>query len=518
MINSKINKVLLLLTIVTSSGFAQQQAKPGIEVLKKYVNYFNSIDTEAVKNYVPNAQAYDWLSSNIPLFECPDAVLEQNYYYRWWSYRKHLVKTPEGFIFTEFIEPVKHAGKYNSISCALGHHLYEGRWLKDNSYLQDYIRFWLYHADVGQTKQRFHQFSSWVDDAVYENNLVKPDLNFIRSIAKALDADYTKWEMERQLKSGLFWQFDVKDGMEESISGSRKDQNRRPSINSYMYGNAKALVRIGDLLADEQLKNKYTTKAAVLKRLIQDSLWNKRTSFFETKSAKGGTLVQVREAIGFIPWDFNLPDDKAQYAKAWDALLDTAGFNAPWGITTAERRNPTFRTRGTGHSCEWDGALWPFASAQTLKGLSNLLNNYKNKGKMTANIFYGELRKYAASHIKDGKPYLGEYQDEKTGEWLKGDNPRSSFYNHSTFCDLVIADLIGVKPRADEVLEIRPLVPKNKWDWFALRNISYHGKNISLIWDKTGEKYQAGKGFHIYVDGKKALTIKDLKPVKVQLN
>jgi hypothetical protein len=139
MINSKINKVLLLLTIVTSSGFAQQQAKSGIEVLKKYVNYFNSIDTEEVKNYVPNAQAYDWLSSNIPLFECPDAVLEQNYYYRWWSYRKHLVKTPEGFIFTEFIEPVKHAGKYNSISCALGHHLYEGRWLKDNSYLQDYV-------------------------------------------------------------------------------------------------------------------------------------------------------------------------------------------------------------------------------------------------------------------------------------------------------------------------------------------------------------------------------------------
>jgi hypothetical protein len=39
-----------------------------------------------------------------------------------------------------------------------------------------------------------------------------------------------------------------------------------------------------------------------------------------------------------------------------------------------------------------------------------------------------------------------------------------------------------------------------------------------VIWDKTGEKYQMGKGFHIYVDGKKVLTTKDLKPVKVQMN
>jgi len=518
MINSKIYKMILLLLAVTSSGFAQQQAKPGTAALKKYVTYFNAIDTEAVKNYVPNAQAFDWLSANIPLFECPDPVLEQTYYYRWWSYRKHLVKTPEGFIFTEFIEPVKHAGKYNSISCALGHHLYEGRWLKDNSYLQDYIKFWLYHADVGQSKQRFHQFSSWIDDAVYENNLVKSDLNFIKSITPALDADYTKWETERQLKSGLFWQFDVKDGMEESVSGSRKDQNRRPSINSYMYGNAKALYQLGKVIGDQQLQTKYAAKAAVLKKMVQDSLWNNSTSFFETKSAKTGALVQVREAIGFIPWDFNLPDDKAVYAKAWNALLDTAGFNAPWGITTAERRNPTFRTRGTGHSCEWDGALWPFNSSQTLKGLSNLLNNYKNTGKMTPAVFYNELYKYAASHVKNGKPYIGEYQDEKTGEWLKGDNPRSSFYNHSTFCDLIINDLVGIKPRADEVLEIRPLIPENKWQWFAMRNISYHGKTIALIWDKTGEKYHLGKGFHVYVDGRKVLTKKDLKPVTYNMS
>jgi hypothetical protein len=512
----KISALGLALTLSLSS-YAQQENSLASTKLDKYVTYFNSIDAEAVKNYVPNANALTWLSANIPLLDCPDTLIEQNYYYRWWSFRKHLVKTPKGFIFTEFIEPVKHAGKYNSISCALGHHIYEGRWLKEQSYLKQYINFWLYNADEGESKPRFHQFSSWVDDAVYQNYLVNADQNFLRQILPALDQDYAKWEAERQLKNGLFWQHDVKDGMEESITGSRKDQNQRPTINSYMYGNANALVNMASLLGNDTLKTKYQSKAAVLKKLVQDSLWNTSVSFFTTKMAKGAQS-NVREAIGFIPWYFNLPDDKPAYAKAWAQILDTTGFKAPWGLTTAERKNPTFRTRGSGHGCEWDGAIWPFATSQTLKGLSNLLNNYKNHGKMNAKVFYNELYQYALSHQKNGKPYIGEYQDEKNGEWLKGDHPRSSFYNHSTFCDLVISDLIGFKPRNDNVLEISPLIPKNKWDWFKLSQLTYHGKNITLTWDKTGEKYNNGKGFFISVDGKEIYRNNTLKPVKVVIN
>lgn len=505
---------MALFLLTGTVAYAQQGA--GTAKLKKYVTYFNSIDTEAVKNHVPNAQSFDWLAQNVPLLDCPDEVLEQNYYYRWWSFRKHLKKTPEGFIFTEFIEPVKHAGKFNSISCALGHHIYEGRWLKNKDYLNEYIDFWLYHADVGQSKQRFHQFSSWLDDAVYQNYLVTGDKTHLERTLPALDADYSKWEKERQLNSGLFWQFDVKDGMEESASGSRKEQNRRPTINSYMYGNAKALADIAGVVGNAEMQQKYQGKAAVLKKLVLDSLWDSQQSFFKTRLVDG-KLAGVREAIGFVPWNFNLPADQPAYAKAWDQLLDTAGFNAKWGLTTAERRDPTFRTRGSGHGCEWDGALWPFASSQTLKGLANLLTNYKNHGKMTPNVFYQELHKYAASHQKNGKPYLGEYQDESNGEWLKGDNSRSSFYNHSTFCDLVINDLIGIKPRADHAFGFYPLIPEGKWDWFKLDNISYHGKTLSLLWDKTGKKYNKGKGFRVYADGKEIYQSAALKPAIIKL-
>lgn len=483
--------------------------------LKQYVSYFNAVDSEYAVNYVPNAKAYDWLSQNIPLFECPDTTLEKIYYYRWWAVRKHLKETPDGFVFTEFITPMNHAGKYNTISSALGHHIYELRWLHNQNYLNDYVNFWL-HVDPKTPKPHLHAFSSWLQNAVYNRYLVNLDKNFLQKNMAVLNEDYKAWEAEKGLPSGLFWQFDVRDAMEESISGSRKEKNRRPTINSYMYGNAEAMVKMAKVLGIDSLQKKYSAKAATLRRLVQDSLWDSQESFFKVLHTNG-QLEDAREELGYIPWYFNLPGKDKKYAAQWDELLDTAGFCAPWGITTAERRHPLFRTHGSGHGCEWDGAVWPYATTQTLKGLANLLTNYKAHGKMNASVFYNELHKYAASHTKNGLPYLGEYQDEKTGYWLKGDNPRSSYYNHSSFADLIISDLIGLKPREDNVLELHPLIPKGEWDWFMLDNVFYHGKMLTIRWDKTGRHYRKGTGLFVYADGKQVYNGKELKPVKIKL-
>src|SRR5699024_935831 len=111
------------------------------EVLREHVSYFNRMDKEEVVNYISNAESADWLAANVPLFEAPDSTLEQIYYYRWWTFRKHIKKTPAGFVLTEFIRLVGHDGNFNTISSALGHHLYEGRWLNDPSYMDQYTNF-----------------------------------------------------------------------------------------------------------------------------------------------------------------------------------------------------------------------------------------------------------------------------------------------------------------------------------------------------------------------------------------
>ena len=83
-----------------------------------------------------------WVLENAPLFECPDPDLQQIYYFRWHVYHEHLKQTPAGWVVTEFLPDVPWAGKYNTISCAAGHHIYEGRWLRDRRYMEDYCRFW----------------------------------------------------------------------------------------------------------------------------------------------------------------------------------------------------------------------------------------------------------------------------------------------------------------------------------------------------------------------------------------
>src|SRR5688572_8990827 len=70
-----------------------------------HIARFNAMESENVTNFVSNVQAFDWLATNIPRFECPDREVEEIYYFRWWSFRKHLKQTPNGFVFTEFLVP-----------------------------------------------------------------------------------------------------------------------------------------------------------------------------------------------------------------------------------------------------------------------------------------------------------------------------------------------------------------------------------------------------------------------------
>lgn len=465
---------------------------------KSYVDYFNTMEDENIVQAIPDSQSWDWMKANIPLFECPQKNFEEMYYYRWWSFRKHIKETPVGYGITEFLVNRSYADKYNLIACAIGHHVYESRWLHDQKYTNQYIHVW-FRGNEGKPMNKLRKFSSWTANALYNKYLVDGDKNYLLDMYPDLENEYSQWEGDHRLPSGLYWQGDVQDGMEETISGGRRKQYARPTINSYMYGNAIALAEIAKLKGDEAAVKKYEEKAAEIKNLVQTQLWNTDSVFFETLRAPG-EFAQAREAIGYIPWYFNLPDEKNEYAQAWKQVTEAKGFLAPYGLTTAERRHPLFRTHGC-CNCEWDGAIWPFASSQTLTAMANVLNNYK-QDVVNDSIYFRHMELYVESQHHRGRPYIGEYQDEVTGYWLKGDQERSRYYNHSTFNDLIISGLIGLRPRADRILEVNPLLPDGKWDWFCLDNVPYHGKIITIVWDRTGEKYKRGKGFYVMVNGK----------------
>jgi hypothetical protein len=473
------------------------------------------MEPETIVNHIPSSNSWAWLQKNIPLFECPDRDVEEIYYFRWWSFRKHIKHTPKGYVITEFLPPVSHAGEFNTISCATSLHLAEGRWLRDDRYLNDYTKFWL-RGDRGKPQPHFHKFSSWFAAATWDRYLVNTDKKFLVKLLPDLVADYRVWETERHLTNGLFWQYDVRDGMEESISGSRTAKNIRPTINSYMWANAQAIYRIADLAGKQKLAGEFDELARGLQFRMEQTLWNSTDTFYEVQ-LENGTFSNVREAIGFVPWMFELGGSTVgeRHVTAFDQLTDPQGFSAPFGFTTAERRHPEFRNRGVG-TCEWDGAIWPFATSQTLYAFANVLRGHSQRYATTQNYFDAFLT-YTRSQYANGLPYIGEYQDEVTGDWINGKNDRSRYYNHSTYADLLITGVIGLRPRADGVVEISPLLPLETWDWFCLDGVKYHGRMLTVIWDKNGSRYRRGAGLRVLANGKEIGQSKTLAPLECRL-
>ena len=35
----------------------------------------------------------------------------------------------------------------------------------------------------------------------------------------------------------------------------------------------------------------------------------------------------------------------------------------------------------------------------------------------------------------------------------------------------MITGLVGLRPRLDDTIEVNPLIPTDKWDWFCLDNV-----------------------------------------------
>jgi hypothetical protein len=500
--------------------------------LRDYVTRFNADDEELYAN-IPNEEAFDFLDRNIPLFECPDPDIERTYHFRWWTFRKHIKQTPDGYVITEFLPKVNWSGTHNTISCPAGHHFREGRWIREKKYLDDYAVFWFRKGGAPR------RYSFWAADAIYQQALCLGDFSRAIDLLPDLVANYKAWEESRLEPDGLFWQIDDRDGMEVSIAGrGHRGQGKRATINAYMYGDALAIAAIASQASSPEIARRYREKAGRIQRLVLDNLWDAAAGFFKVLPRGEPTeLADVRELHGYTPWYFNLPEPGKGYEIAWNQLMDPKGFYAPFGPTTAEQRHPGFTVSYEGHECQWNGPSWPFATAVTLTALANVLNDYPQQSISQADYFE-MLKIYTKSHRlerEDGMvvPWIDENLHPYTGDWIartrlkswsngtwdpgKGGKERGKDYNHSTYCDLIITGLVGLRPRADDLVEVNPLLPADTWDYFCLDGVPYHGRMLTILYDKTGKRYGKGSGLRILADGREIGATEALRRLTVAL-
>lgn len=467
-----------------------------------------------------NNQDWEWYKENIPFLETPDAEIDKTYYYRWELITLHLVYgAPEdGYSVTEFIDRPWWSGSYGAISCPVGHQLYDFRWFRTNRYLEDYITYW-YRTPGAQLQN----YTNWMGDAVWQAYKVKQDYKFTTNLLNDMKYSYSRWADKFYVEEeGMFAWDGMHDGMETNIN-SRQTPNwfagapgYRPTINSYLWAEAKAIANIAALKKDEKTVSEFSKNAAIIKDNLQQKNWDPNRNFFfhrfkndevtvdKTDTIKANTLTYEsgkyagnphgRELIGYVPWYFNLPDDDKGFETAWQYLMDPEYFYADFGPTVVERNDPLFRI--SPNCCVWSGNSWPFATSQTLKAMANVINNYDQKY-VSSDDYFQLLKIFTMTQRKDGKPYIAEALHPDTGSWDGHDHTgHSEHYYHSSYIDLIINDLIGLKPQASDSIVLEPLVPE-EWDYFCLDDVMYHGNRISILWDRDGSKYGKGAGFQL---------------------
>lgn len=459
-----------------------------------------------------------WYKANIPFVDLPDATMQSVYYYRWRDYKEHLRYTDpaDGWISTEFLDCCGYAAPYQAINAAAGHQITEGRWVRDQSYDDDYIRFWLTGPGAGSkpatddvnadTSDWAHEYSVWLATAAYQQAEVTGDFGRLEDLLPALVRQYRGWDKQFNSQLGLYWSVPVWDAMEFSASSYASDDpyhggaGYRPTLNSYQYGDAMAISAIADKAGDTALASEYANRAAALRASLQKWLWDPSRGFYYTMARDGNPdhkLSDTREEIGYLPWMFGAAEPSD--ASAWSQLLDPQGFASAYGPTTAERRSPWFMHEAD-DCCRWDGPSWPFATSQTLTGMATLLDDYPAQSAVSKDDYAEALATYAKTQTRDGTPYVAEAHDPDNDRWIYDGYNHSEDYNHSTYDDLVLSGLIGLRPQPGGNLRVQPLVPSS-WDHFAAENVPYHGHNVTVLWDRDGSHYHQGAGMRIYLDG-----------------
>jgi len=598
-------------------------------------------------------QEPEWYKANIPFIDTPDANINGVYYYRWSTHKRALRYTTAGagYIATEYDNPTWYAGdtSYGGLSDAAGYHILDGRWLRNRTYTDDYINYWLRGA--GKAKSRL--YSEWITSAAYQRYLVTGDATLIKANLQQFITLYNSWGSNLTANipvngttttDALYFQSPLSDATEFTETSFRSTDafgggpGFRPTVNSYQYAAALAISKIAALAGDDTNATTFAAKAASLKTAVQDALWDPQRQFFmhvynadRSNSGIAGTRTTWREAMGFAPWAFELPD--ASYSTAWQYLTDPRRFAGAYGPYSLERfhdfeaeqaaivsanvdaastasngqyvgqidaaassvtftvyapgpgtypvgvfyanvtgtaathllvvngataspvtvtypatsASGTFSSsqvvtvqvvmktgantlkfsRGTGaayldrisanpyfdfqalpatqshddtNCCHWDGPTWPFDTSMILTGLANLLQDYPAQTYVTKQTYDTLLSQFATLQHRNGVPYVAEAADGDTGEWIYDASDFSEHYNHSSFVDLVLTGLFGIKPQANDSIQLKPLVPDD-WSYFAVQDVPYHGHLLTIIWDKAGTHYNAGSGLQVCQDG-----------------
>jgi len=488
-----------------------------------------------------HAREYDrWFADNVPFFDSSDAGFKKMWYYRWWIVRFQLaeLRTPDlsGYAFYE-----GKLGFDNVIGFAVPAQVKELTYLRDPKFgLSQIANAYRNRAPNGAVVDApgspywGETYSHWIAMATAEFNRVHPiPPDMLKTLLPEMAEDVRAWmsvydadgdglpERDRPRVTGYdldilsYWFFnDTK--FDDRVMPPALE---RVDFASFVYANAAAGAELAEDAGDDDLAREFADRAARIRAATLADLWDDQTGFFYPQRATDHVRAPIRELHGFFPFTTLLAPNEPRYVRALDKFVDPNEFWArfpPVITSTAHYRQWTW---------EMDGLTRNIAPHPISMGARTLLQALKHYDQTT--VTPEHFMQLMASYndlvfpgVNPFDPYWRPNVHEYYSKWephAVSDRPKPSDISHdfhSMYCSLIVEGAVGLTPRRDERIELRPLA--RQWSYFLLDRLRYRGHDLRILWDRPdGQVRYDGypEGFSLYIDGKLAFTRPTLDPV-----
>ena len=483
-----------------------------------------------------------WFDANLPYFDCSDPWIRKLYYHRAYLSRKNMLDPRLG----RLREPTQSEGRWrndwyaNVISYGAAHQIREARWLRDRKYAQGHLRTWadnekadgVYPSHVTSAGAAGGQYTDWITSTAWETELVHPDPAFLAGVADKLANNVRGWQKQYDPDGDGLLRVDSHwwTGMEYQpsffyFSGYRTARDfqqparavelERVDLTAYNYGNARAVAQIYRRIGRPGQAGEFDALADKMAAALTARMWQPVKKFFYSLRASDGAVADVKEVIGVYPFYFGMVPWGKGYESAWSSILDPAQFWTKWPVASVSRECPAYSQEnwpgdGRRSACMWNGPTWPHANSLVLTAMARTLRATRDDPKIASPLktshFWELFSSFTRAQYRNQDfqfPWTGEYYNGDSGEWKTAERD----YNHSTWLDILIPEVVGLVPRDDDQLEIDPLVPDHALRFFLLDGVRYRGHDIAIAWDDptdgAADRYGDGrKGLDVYVDGR----------------
>ncbi len=266
----------------------------------------------------------------------------------------------------------------------------------------------------------------------------------------------------------------------------------RVDLTAYNYGNARAVARIYRRIGRPSDATEFDALADKMAAALTAKMWQPARNYFYSLRASDGAVADVKEVVGVYPFYFGMVPWGKGYESAWSSIVDPAQFWTKWPVASVSRECPAYSQEnwpgdGRRSTCMWNGPTWPHANSLVLTAMARTLRATRDDPKTTGsplkNSHFWELFSSftRAQYLNQDFqfPWTGEYYNGDSGEWKTAERD----YNHSTWLDILIPEVVGLVPRDDDQLEIDPLFPDRGLGFFLLDGVRYHGHDVAIVWD-----------------------------------